>query len=151
MIETLLSQVGLNENEAAVYVAILEKGKVAPARVAAITDINRTTVYSVAKKLARLGLISEDLGKNVHYFVAKPPENLRNIFKNEREKIREKEKTADEAVEQLKMLTKNVKFSVPKIQFVEENDLDEFMRRRADSWTQSASEIDKTWWGYQKK
>ncbi|NQS89510.1 TrmB family transcriptional regulator, partial [Patescibacteria group bacterium] len=45
MIQELLKQLGFKEKEIAVYIAVLQKGKVSPAEVAKTTGINRTTVY----------------------------------------------------------------------------------------------------------
>jgi sugar-specific transcriptional regulator TrmB len=54
-----LKQLGLDDKEIAVFLVVLERGKVLPATVATITNINRSTVYSVAKELARKGLITD--------------------------------------------------------------------------------------------
>ena len=64
-IDQQLKQFGLNENESRVYLEVLKHGKLAITQVPKLTHINRTTVYSVAKKLVGMGLISEDLGGKI--------------------------------------------------------------------------------------
>jgi len=73
MIQENLKKLGFSTKEVNIYLTILENGKISPANIADITKINRSTVYSIAKQLAKLGLISEDIGGSQRYFVAKPP------------------------------------------------------------------------------
>ena len=77
MVETLLQQLGFTANEIAVYLAVLENGKITPTDVAKRTGVNRTTVYSVAKELAKRGVMVVDLGGVNHYLVALPPRDAR--------------------------------------------------------------------------
>ena len=86
--EELFRQLGLNENEREVYLAVLQAGKIAPNQVAKVTSINRTTVYSVAKKLEKMGLVTQDLGQKVNYLVATPLEKLVTVFEREEKMAR---------------------------------------------------------------
>lgn len=148
MIERLLQKLDFNENEAAVYTAILRHGKVSPSKVSKFSGVNRTTVYGIAKKLTELGLIAQDLGSKHHYLTALPAENLVDMVQKEEAAIAERKKVAEEAVEQLQPMTGNVTYSVPKIQFIEENDLHDYLMKRTEMWFESAEQVDSTNWGY---
>ena len=76
MLQQLLKQLEFSEKESQVYLAVLAQGKILPVDVAKITNINRATVYSVAKELIKKGVIAEDLGGKARYLVALPPKDL---------------------------------------------------------------------------
>lgn len=147
--DELFNKIGLNKNEREVYLAILGAGKIAPHRVATLTGINRTTVYSVAKKLQSMGLITEDLGQKVGYLVAISPENLVGVFEKEERKISEKKKAAIELSKELAKISGEKHYSVPRIKFVEEIDLNEYLYKQYPTWLASQVQHDNTWWGYQ--
>lgn len=146
--DELFNKVGLNKNEREVYLAVLKAGKISPQRVSVLTGINRTTVYSVAKKLQSMGLITEDLGQKVGYLVAVSPENLVGVFEKEEKKIGEKKKAAIELSKELAKLSGDKKYSVPRIKFVEEDNLNDYMYKVYGAWAESGLRHDNTWWGY---
>lgn len=148
MIEDLLKKIDFSPNEIEVYLTILKNGKISPARVSSITGINRTTTYGVAKKLVKLGLVAEDLGKKTHYLTALPPENLEKLIKKEEEQINKKKEIIKEAVNELQTLSSEVTYSIPKIKFIEENSLEDYLMERMGAWLESAEKIDSTAWGY---
>lgn len=82
--EKLFLKLGLNYNEQEVYVVVMKAGKISPQHVSKITKINRTTVYSIAKKLESLGLISQDYGQKVRYLVAEEPKNMLTMLEENR-------------------------------------------------------------------
>lgn len=147
--DELFNKIGLNNNEREVYLAVLKAGKVSPQRVSVLTDINRTTVYSVAKKLQSMGLITEDLGQKVGYLVAVSPENLARVFEKEEKKIIEKKNAAIELAKELTKLSGEKQYSVPRIKFIEEGDLSEYLYAEHDRWSESAEKYGNVWWGYQ--
>ena len=128
--------------------AVLKAGKIPPQRVATLTGINRTTVYSISKKLQEMGLVIEDLGQKVVYLTAISPENLVNVFEKEEKKIIEKKKIAVELTKELSELTSEKNYSVPRIKFVEEGDLSAYLYEVLPRWQESLEEKDKTWWGF---
>jgi predicted transcriptional regulator len=148
MLEKEFQAIGLNSNEREVYLAILRAGKASPTRIAKETSINRTTVYSISRKLLSLGLIGEDLGAKVAYLYAEPPEALAKIFAKEEGEIQRKKGIAQQISQQLASLPKGTSYSVPKIKFIEEENLNEFLYKEYAKWADSGSYVDNTWWGY---
>lgn len=148
-IDQQLKQFGLNENESRVYLEVLKHGKLAITQVPKLTHINRTTVYSIAKKLVAMGLISEDLGGKVNYLVALSPENLHEIIEKDQDKIDQQKKIVDQLVKSLTPLQSNVGYSVPKIRFVDEAQIEKHLYDAAPRWDESMMNTDKRWWGFQ--
>jgi len=140
---------GFNDNEKEVYLAILRAGKVAAHRVATLTGINRTTVYSIGKKLAGLGLISEDKGQKISYFVAEKPEKILAMLEREESAIQEKKKSAASLIAELSSVASEKQYSVPRIKFTEETDLSNALYTEYGRWYKSAEKYDNTWWGFQ--
>lgn len=149
MIQEVLKKIGFNEKEVEIYLEALHLGRATPARIAKNTGINRTTVYSVAKGLIQKGVLTEDYGQKYTYIVALPPEQLHNILDKKKRAIREEEKLLDQALEELSSLPSNTQFSIPKIRFVEELDLEDYLYKKTDEWNASAKKADSTWWGFQ--
>lgn len=151
MIEKTLILLGLKEKEVAVYLAVMRLGKTTPAQVAQITNINRATVYSVCKLLIKKGLIHEDLGGNIRHLVALPPRELSTLVEKERKRLTRKEKLVAQAVTELDELSLNTQYSIPKIRFVEGDNLD--LKTEVDKWDESILRVDPDmcWWGFQDK
>lgn len=147
MIQELLKQLGFSEKEIAIYIAVLQKGKVSPSDVAKTTGINRTTVYSVAKDLIKRGVISEDLGiDSTRYLVALP---LNDLKQEEERKIENKKKTLNQAIEELSILSKDAKYTVPKIVFIDGKNLEKYLYKQSKTWSKSIMKRDGIWWGFQ--
>jgi predicted transcriptional regulator len=147
--EKLFEAIGLNANEREVYLAVLSAGKISPQRVARLTGINRTTVYSIARKLRDSGFISEDVGQKVTYLLAESPENLKDIFEREEKKLSARKAAALELAKELSTLPRNANYSVPRIKFIEEADLSAYLYAEYNRWQESAKSYDDTWWGFQ--
>ncbi|MES2953301.1 MAG: helix-turn-helix domain-containing protein [Patescibacteria group bacterium] len=149
MIEKLLEELGFDEKEIRVYLAVLQKGKTTPAAIARLTGINRSTVYSVAKELLEKGVIQEDLAGPQAYLIALPPQDLANLGKREERKLTEKKALIAEAIKELEVFSKNTPYSIPKISFIYEEDIEAFLYKQTAEWNRSIMATDGTWWGYQ--
>jgi sugar-specific transcriptional regulator TrmB len=147
--EDLFHKLGLNDNEREVYLAVLQAGKIAPNQVAKITNINRTTVYSVAKKLEKMGLVTQDLGQKVNYLVATPPEKLVAVFEREEKKLLEKKKVAKKLAKELGSLVSEKHYSVPRIRFIEEAEIEAYLYEAYPRWSDSVEAFDNVWRGFQ--
>ncbi len=147
--EELFRKLGLNDNEREVYLAVLKAGKIAPYQVAKITSINRTTVYSVAKKLVKMGLVVQDLGQKVNYLVATSPEKLVTVFEREEKKLTEKKNVAKELAKELSSLTSEKHYSVPRIRFIEEAQIEEYLYEAYPRWAENVAANDNVWRGFQ--
>ncbi len=150
MIEDLLKKLGFSEKEILVYLTILENGKISPASISSITKIKRPTVYSVGKELLKRGVITEDVEGHGGYFVALPPENLETAIKKQEKEIAEQKKVIKEAVEELSNIPKSKSYSVPKMRFIDEYNIKDFLYKQTPVWEKSMSVAkDTIWWGFQ--
>lgn len=151
MLQQILAQLGLNDTEIAVYLAVVAHGRITPAAVAKVTGINRTTVYSTAKQLVDKGLIAEDLGTVKTELVALPPDDITQLLSAERRTLDAKEQEAKRAIGELKKLARAASYSVPKIAFIDEERLETYLYKQSPAWSASVLETDvqKSWWGIQ--
>lgn len=147
--EELFGKLDINDNEREVYLSVLRAGKIAANQVARETSINRTTVYSIAKKLESMGIISIDYGQKISYLVAVSPDRLVSIFEKEERKIAEKKLVARKLADELSSLASEKHYSVPRIKFVEENDLEEYLYVAYPRWEESAKGKENVWRGFQ--
>lgn len=70
---TVLTQAGLTELQAKIYLFLIEHGQKTASEIANGIDEKRTTVYSALEKLAKIGLVSQkDKGKISAYTPAHP-------------------------------------------------------------------------------
>ena len=75
----LLVQIGLSQVQAKIYLYLVQEGQKTPTEIANAINENRTTVYSAAEKLEKLGLISQkDRGK-VSAYIPNHPSALESI------------------------------------------------------------------------
>lgn len=151
MINDTLKQLGLNDKQISVYLAVLQQGKVTPGNVASFTRINRTTVYSVAKELIENGFISEDLAGHHRYLVARPTQELQYLVKQQERAVQKKKQLVDQAIEELRSFTKGTKYQIPKIVFVAEEELENYLYKQTPAWDISIAKYDRLWWGFQDK
>jgi len=149
MLKESLKQLGFTDKEIEVYLAVLEQGKTTPANIALLTGINRTTVYSIAKDLLEKGVIDEDIAGPKSYLVALPPEDLKNLAKKEERDLQSKKILINQVTSELQNFTKNTKYSIPKISFIYEEDIENFLYKQTPEWNNSTLGKDKTWWGFQ--
>lgn len=146
----LLEFLGLTPKEAQVYIAIQKQGRVAPADLADITKINRTTVYSVAKELLNKGIVVEDLGSPKRELLAAPPQDLRKLIDQELDAIKQRESVLDEAIESIKAVAGDATYPVPRIQFIKEDRLESFLYERTPLWDKSIVERGGEYLGFQE-
>lgn len=90
-IYSVLSNLGLSENESKVYIEALKHKQVSPYSLAKAVGIPRTTVYDVMFNLALKGLItikqSQGLEKHQTWIVAKNPSALRDMIFSRRKDL----------------------------------------------------------------
>lgn len=150
MLNQYLQQLGFTDREIAVYLCIQENGKLSAADVSRISKINRTTVYSVSKELIKKGVIEEDLGGSNRYYTALSPDQLRNLYKVQEADLKQKMLVIEDTIQELKALPKSKQYSVPKIRFIDEPQLNDFMFKQLPVWIESAKKLDDhNWWGFQ--
>ncbi len=144
-----LRKIGLNDKEIKVYLALLKAGRVTPTLLSQITKINRATIYNISKSLLTKGIIAEDLGGKTLYLVPLPVESLNQIVEKPRRELKEKEVFIKKAIEELTLITAEKKYPVPKIRFVEESGLENFLFENYEKWAKEVISSDGIWWGFQ--
>lgn len=149
-IDQLLELLGLTPKEAQIYIAIQKQGRVAPADLADITKINRTTVYSVTKELLNKGIVVEDLGSPKRELLATPPTDLHKLIDQELNAIKQRESVLDKAIESIKSVAGDAAYPVPRIQFIKENRLEPFLYERTPIWNKSIVERGGEYLGFQE-
>lgn len=149
MIQELFKKLGFSDKEVDIYLAIMQNGKVTPNDLAKVTKIKRTTVYSVVSELVNKGIVSQDYSQSKTYVVALPPEEIVNIIKTEEKEVQIKKGVIDELVAELKNISGEVKYSVPKIRFISEEELGSFLYKNTEKWNDSMLKTDPLWNGFQ--
>lgn len=149
MIQETLKMLGFTNTEVEIYLEVLKLGRATPVRIAKNTGINRTTIYSSYKNLVKKGMMVEDIGNKYTYLIALPPKNLYSQIEKQEKQLEEEKKLINQAVSELKDLPINTQFAIPKIRFIEELDLDDYLYKRTDEWNKNIKQHDKTWWGFQ--
>jgi len=84
LLEQLLD-LGLQENEAKVYLALLELGKGSVTQISRKAGLNRTTGYDILERLGLQGLVNRARvgAKRIHY-VAEPPSRLKQYLEDKK-------------------------------------------------------------------
>lgn len=149
MINNLLKNIGLNDKEIEVYLALLKNGRISPADLAKEVNINRTTVYSVVKELIKKGLAVKDLGSAAHFLTAADPKDLLNLIHKEEKELALKKDLTEKAIKGLSSLNLKTGPSIPRIRFVEENKIERYLYEQTDKWNESIKKYDGIWWGFQ--
>src|SRR3989344_7028357 len=97
MITEDLQELGLSNNEAKLYLALLKLGSTTTGPLIKASGIYRVMVYDTLEKLMNLGLVTYSLKKNRKYFEAEKPLQLLELIKN-------KELTAKQIIPELEKL-----------------------------------------------
>jgi sugar-specific transcriptional regulator TrmB len=77
--QTNLTQLGLEENEAKIYLALLELGETTVIPLSKRAVLPRTTCYFLSDKMARKGLISQTVRGAHTYLSAASPEKIKEL------------------------------------------------------------------------
>ncbi len=118
MLVQVLTDLGLSEKEAQVYLALLEIGSQPVSTVAKSAGINRTTCYVILEELGQKGLVSSFIRANIKYFSAAPPSTLEAFLANQKKQITSQESILHENIEAL-MNVVNKESIKPKVYFLE--------------------------------
>ena len=149
MYQDTLVKLGFSDKEIAIYTTLLQHVSLSAAEISKLTRINRTTVYSATKELTKKGLLSEDLGAKTRKFVALPPQNIERLFQNEQKKLDDKKPYILRAVRELNVFTQASKYTVPKIIFVEEENIESHLYKQTAVWNKSMKDRNVAYWGFQ--
>ena len=147
--QEMLKNIGLSDNEIEVYLAVLRLGKISYGGLSKNVELNRTTLYGVAKSLLKKGLIHEDIGSNRKYLMVSDPKELLYPIEREQRLLDQKKVAALNAINEISKVPRKDKHFEPKIKFVEEAHIESFLFKHTDKWNASIKKYDRMWWGFQ--
>ncbi len=84
-----LRSIGLTENEAIVYLALVNNGSLAAGKITSKSGIHRRSVYDAIDRLIEKGLIGYIRKNNVNVYEAANPSNLLDVLKKKEEDVKE--------------------------------------------------------------
>jgi len=99
-----LSNLGLSEKEAKVYLAALELGKSPVQKIAQKAGVNRATTYVIIEGMMKKGLMSSYTEDKKQFFFAEAPEKLKILFKDQELALKRKEEYLEKMLPELKAL-----------------------------------------------
>ncbi len=86
----ILKDIGLEENEASVYLAGLSLGPTTILKISKSSSLPRTTIYGIVESLKEKGLMRIDLKGLKQLYVAESPEKLDTILENKKLEFKSK-------------------------------------------------------------
>lgn len=149
MIAELLKTLGFTDKEIKIYLLILKHKKITPANLARGSGINRATVYAIAKSLVAKGVVIEDLGGKSLYLLPASLEELKKLNRKSEREVEIRKKTTNSLIEELTLAQIGTEYTVPKIRFIEEKNIEDYLHNNFKNWIESIQKHDKTWWGFQ--
>jgi hypothetical protein len=83
------------------------------------------------------------------YLTALPINSLSVLDERQKQVMEKNETLVKQAIEELAKLPMSTQFAIPKIRFIDELDLEEFLYKQINEWNKSMEKIDKILWGFQ--
>ncbi|MFH1890428.1 MAG: helix-turn-helix domain-containing protein [Candidatus Kuenenbacteria bacterium] len=118
MLIELIKNLGLDENEAKIYLALLELGPNLVTKIGQKAGINRTTSYDILERLVKYGLVTYASGKeSKKRYSAEPPTRLINFLERKQKKEKKQLDELKKKLPELQFLFKDAK--KPVIKFFE--------------------------------
>lgn len=90
MLWQILNNIGFNEKESKIYLALLEISAQPASIVAKQAGINRTTTYLTLEDLLKKGIVNRFERKGIQYFEAVDPKQILNILESQKEDLEDK-------------------------------------------------------------
>jgi len=115
---TQLQRLGLSENEAKIYMAMLELGSATVLEISAKAEVNRPTTYVQIESLKRMGLASTQTKGKKQLFIAESPEQLKSMIDRQKIELEQKKEEFQKLLPELTNLF-NLSDSKPQVRFFE--------------------------------
>ena len=145
---SVLEPLDLNKSETALYKAVLKAGQLTPAEIAKLTSLKRTTAYNVARSLVDKGLLVEDSTRRPAVFTLADPEQVLAQITKEKNQLAEREESYKKIAAEISKATAGKGYVVPTVRFVEEEKIEDFLKKNAAVWDETAvTGGECTWWG----
>lgn len=100
----MLKKLGLSDKEITIYLSLLEHGASSVRNLAALTNLNRGTVYDILKKLQDAGLASFFHKNTKQHFVSEDPERILKLLTDREQDFKKAENKIKELIPELKSL-----------------------------------------------
>ena len=131
-----LTSLGLSENEAKVYMAMLELGSATVLEISAKAGVNRPTTYVQIESLKKMGLVSTQTKGKKQLLIAESPEQLESIIENQKREVEQKKDELSKFLPELINLF-NLAGEKPQVRFFEGKEglmkmQDEFLKSKAE-------------------
>ncbi len=150
MLNPNLEQLGFNQNEARVFLALAELGRSTPNALGKRVGLPRTTVYSVLDNLVQKGVASHIREKRQRYYIANHPSALFGLIETERTRLAQREHFTRSVVDQLLPMFRSHNLIAPRLQFFEgAANVRGLLTSHLERWHKSMRQYDNTLWGYQ--
>ena len=106
-----LERIGLNRNEAKVYLALVYKGEATAAELVKAVGVHRNIVYDNVEKLIEKGLASFIIDEGKRKFIAQKPDTIISYLESKKEKVDEEIIEANKILPQISRIlsTSNTK------------------------------------------
>ena len=129
-----LRELGLSENEAKVYLAMLELGPATVLEIAAKALMNRPTVYVQIESLKQRGLVSTQSKGKKQIFIAESPSQLESMLEREQKNLEVKKEELSRMLPDLTTMF-NLSDQKPQVRYFEgkaglEKMRDEFLKTK---------------------
>lgn len=102
----ILEEIGFTKTETKIYLALLKLGQTTTTQIIKESQINPSKVYEFLDKLVQKGLVSYVIKSNKKYFTASSPDSLKELIKEQKEELKEKESKVNELIPELKKVMK---------------------------------------------
>jgi len=96
-----LLSLGFTENEAKVYLALLETGLSTITKLISRTNLHKQIIYDNIQRLTAKGLVSYVIQSNRKYFNAVSPEKIKDILEEQKKELETKETLLEKVLPQL--------------------------------------------------
>lgn len=116
-----LKHLGLSENEARIYMAMLELGPSVVVEIARKAQINRPTTYVQIESLKKKGLVSTQTKGKKQFFIVESPDKLELLIDNEIKAVEDKKNELNNFLPELLNLF-NTSGQRPHVKFFEGKD-----------------------------
>jgi sugar-specific transcriptional regulator TrmB len=120
-IHATLAELGLNDTEIEIYLALIKVGTAPASALGQRTGITRSTAQYSCQQLAKKNIVTMVRKDNTNLFTAETPERLMGLLERQQKSLQEKEDRLQKVMGSLKQMM-NVHAALPKVQFYEGNE-----------------------------
>ncbi|MFA5994958.1 MAG: helix-turn-helix domain-containing protein [Patescibacteria group bacterium] len=113
-----LTQLGLQKNEAKIYLTTLELGQGTVTTISKAAYMNRTTGYDILERLCVFGIVNRSLLKKKRIYISEPPIRLKYYLENKKRQAERRMEELETMLPDLKSLHNNTNLK-PIIKFAE--------------------------------